>query len=139
MPAGRAPPGPVSQGPRVSPPPTPGLCPTLGWQCLLPSSLLQDGPLILFYMASRYIDLPAHSPSLQPLLSSTAIQRFTHLRMIMIRGKHNTEIKKIGSSPDCYGSVGWASSCKEKGCWFNSQPGHVPGFVGSVCRQEATV
>ena len=44
-------------------------------------------------------------------------------------------------SPDWCGSVGWSSSHKLKGCWFDSQSGHMPGLqarslVGGV--QEAT-
>ena len=32
------------------------------------------------------------------------------------------------SSPDQCGSVGWVSSRKAKGRWFNAQSGHVPGL-----------
>ena len=32
------------------------------------------------------------------------------------------------SSPDGYGSVGGATSCKVKCCWFNSLSGHMPGL-----------
>ena len=31
-------------------------------------------------------------------------------------------------SPDQCGSVGWASSCKAKGRWLDSQSGHMPGL-----------
>ena len=35
---------------------------------------------------------------------------------------------KIILSPDWCGSVGWTSSCKPKGLWFNSWSGHMPGL-----------
>ena len=34
--------------------------------------------------------------------------------------------------PDWSGSVGWVSSCKLKGHWFNSCSGHVPGSWASL-------
>ena len=34
--------------------------------------------------------------------------------------------KKTVLSPDCCGSMGWASSRKTKGCRFNSWSGHTP-------------
>ena len=47
------------------------------------------------------------------------------------------------NSPDQCGSVGWVSSCKAKGCWFDSWPGHVPALKvrvgsGSGSVREAT-
>ena len=36
------------------------------------------------------------------------------------------------SSPDGYGSVGWASSCKAKCHWFDSWLGHMPGLQPSL-------
>ena len=33
--------------------------------------------------------------------------------------------------PDQWGSVGWASSSKAKGRWFNSQSGRMPGLQAS--------
>ena len=32
--------------------------------------------------------------------------------------------------PDWYGSVGWVSFCKSKGCQFDSPSGHLPGLRG---------
>ena len=45
------------------------------------------------------------------------------------------------SGPGWCGSVDWAQACEPKGCWFNSQSGHMPGLqakspVGAA--QEAT-
>ena len=37
-------------------------------------------------------------------------------------------IKKKWYSPGWCGSVDWAPDCKAKGCWFNSQSGHMPGW-----------
>ena len=34
----------------------------------------------------------------------------------------------IRNSPGGVASVGWALSCKPKGCWFDSQWEHVPGL-----------
>ena len=49
--------------------------------------------------------------------------------------------KSHSSCPDWCGSVGWASSHRPKGQWFDSRSGHMPGLwarspVGST--QEAT-
>ena len=30
-------------------------------------------------------------------------------------------------SPGCCGSVHWVPACEPKGCWFDSQSGHIPG------------
>ena len=37
-------------------------------------------------------------------------------------------IKNTIVFPSCYGSVGWASSCKPKDHGFNSQSGHMHGL-----------
>ena len=42
--------------------------------------------------------------------------------------KYDRYIKKWRSSPDQCGSVGWASSHKEKGGWFDSPSGQVPSW-----------
>ena len=31
-------------------------------------------------------------------------------------------------------SVDWALACEPKGCWFNSQSGHMPGLWARFCR-----
>ena len=41
---------------------------------------------------------------------------------------YNLQVSRAGSSPDWCGSVGWVSSCKVKGCWFDSWSGHMPGL-----------
>ena len=38
------------------------------------------------------------------------------------------QIKKQESFPDWCGSVGWTLSHTAKGCWLDSQSGHVPGL-----------
>ena len=35
---------------------------------------------------------------------------------------------KYQLSPGLCGSVGWVPACELKGCWFNSQSGHMPGL-----------
>ena len=49
--------------------------------------------------------------------------------------------KNCVNGPSWCSSVDWAQACERKGCWFNSQSGHMPGLqarspVGGM--QEAT-
>ena len=37
-------------------------------------------------------------------------------------------LKNYSQSPGWCGSMDWALACKLKGCWFNSQSGHMPGL-----------
>ena len=53
----------------------------------------------------------------------------------------NIQVKKHCSGPGWCDSGDWAPACKPKGCWFNSQSGHMPGLqarspIGGTC--EAT-
>ena len=56
-------------------------------------------------------------------------------------GTNKINTKKSIMCRDQCGSVGWASSCKAKSCWFNSWSRRMPGLwarapVGGM--QEAT-
>ena len=43
-------------------------------------------------------------------------------------GNKSPATKNVINCPDWCGSFGWASSCKAKGHWFDSQPGRMPGL-----------
>ena len=79
--------------------------------------------------ASKSSQPPSECYTLYPIL----------LRILWLRVSKRSNIKK--NSPSYYGSVDWALACVSKGCWFDSQSGHMPGFrarspVGGM--QEAT-
>ena len=42
--------------------------------------------------------------------------------------------ENVYTCPGWGGSVGWASSCKLKSCWFHSQAGRVPGLCSAPAR-----
>ena len=42
------------------------------------------------------------------------------------------QLKTINFSPGWYGSVDWVPACEPRGCQFDSQSGHVPGWWDQV-------
>ena len=93
----------------------------------------------VYPLVSSCMHSPVHSPFFRSVLSTLGSWLF-HIKFRINFHKKSLNMYKISNiythrssyessiSHDSCGSVGWVSSHKVKGCWFDSRSGYQPGL-----------